>query len=116
MVNSAAVAATRYPPRGISGLTRGTGFGRIADYAARAEDARCLPVQIETRAAPDRIEEIAAVEGVDGILARHSETLLKGFRTCPPRQTVGESQPSRATVAVSSRRKRPMVYSAKLES
>ncbi|WP_323717566.1 4-hydroxy-2-oxoheptanedioate aldolase [Paracoccus aminovorans] len=75
MVNSAAeaqaaVAATRYPPRGIrgvSGLTRATRFGRVAGYAEQAEDALCLLVQIETREALDRIEEIAAVKGVDGI-------------------------------------------------
>ncbi|MTH36523.1 4-hydroxy-2-oxoheptanedioate aldolase [Paracoccus limosus] len=75
MVNTAeearaAVAATRYPPggiRGVSGLTRATGFGRIAGYAEHAEAQLCLLVQIETREALDRIEEIAAVEGVDGI-------------------------------------------------
>lgn len=66
----AAVAATRYPPngiRGVSGLTRATRFGRVADYADRAGQELCLLVQIETREALSRIEEIAAVEGVDGI-------------------------------------------------
>lgn len=43
----AAVAAMRYPPRGIrgvSGLTRATRFGRIPGYAKRAESELCLLV------------------------------------------------------------------------
>jgi 4-hydroxy-2-oxoheptanedioate aldolase len=66
----AAVAAMRYPPRGVrgvSGVTRATGFGRIAGYARRAEEELCLLVQIETREALDRLEEIAGVDGVDGV-------------------------------------------------
>jgi 4-hydroxy-2-oxoheptanedioate aldolase len=66
----AAVAAMRYAPRGIrgmAGMTRASGFGRIADYATRAEEELCLIVQVETAEAVDRIAEIAAVDGVDGI-------------------------------------------------
>lgn len=65
-----AVSAMRYPPRGIrgvSGLTRATRFGRVANYAALAEEELCLLVQVETVAALKRLEEIAAVEGVDGV-------------------------------------------------
>jgi 4-hydroxy-2-oxoheptanedioate aldolase len=65
-----AVAYTRYPPqglRGVAGTTRATRFGRIKDYARRAHEETCLLVQVETRAALDSIEAIAAVEGVDGI-------------------------------------------------
>lgn len=65
-----AVAAVRYPPRGIRGLataTRAAGFGRIPGYAARAHEETCLLVQVETRGALDQIEAIAAVDGVDGI-------------------------------------------------
>jgi 4-hydroxy-2-oxoheptanedioate aldolase len=64
------VAYTRYPPqglRGVAGTTRATRFGRIKDYARRAHEETCLLVQVETRAALDSIEAIAAVEGVDGI-------------------------------------------------
>lgn len=67
---AAAVAAVRYPPagiRGISSVSRATRFGRIPGYATRAEAEICLLVQVETRETLDRIEEIAAVEGVDGI-------------------------------------------------
>jgi 4-hydroxy-2-oxoheptanedioate aldolase len=66
----AAVAATRYPPRGVRGVagtTRANRFGRIPDYARRAHDELCVLVQVETQDAVERIEAIAAVEGVDGI-------------------------------------------------
>lgn len=66
----AAVAAMRYAPRGIrgvAGMTRASGFGRIVDYATRAEEELCLIVQVETAEAVGRIAEIAAVDGVDGI-------------------------------------------------
>ncbi|MCX7275031.1 MAG: HpcH/HpaI aldolase/citrate lyase family protein [Burkholderiales bacterium] len=66
----AAVAAMRYPPggvRGVGGTTRATRFGRVDDYARRAEEELCLLVQVETREALDEIEAIAAVDGVDGI-------------------------------------------------
>jgi 4-hydroxy-2-oxoheptanedioate aldolase len=66
----AAVAAMRYPPegvRGVSGLTRATRFGRVEDYARRAAEELCLLVQIETRQALERLEAIAGVDGVDGV-------------------------------------------------
>lgn len=66
----AAVAACRYPPlgiRGVAGSTRATAYGRTRDYFTRIHDEQCLIVQVETREAIDRIEEIAAVDGVDGI-------------------------------------------------
>lgn len=66
----AAVAAVRYPPtgiRGVAGLTRASRFGRVAGYAKRAEQELCVLVQVETKRSLDAIEEIAAVDGVDGI-------------------------------------------------
>src|SRR6185436_9489069 len=51
-----AVAAMRYPPegvRGVSGVTRATRFGRVAGYARRAHEELCLLVQIETEEALD---------------------------------------------------------------
>jgi 4-hydroxy-2-oxoheptanedioate aldolase len=65
-----AVAATRYPPRGIRGVagtTRATRFGRVKDYAQRAHEETCVLVQVETQEAVDAIESIAKVDGVDGI-------------------------------------------------
>ena len=66
----AAVAAMRYPPRGVrgvSGSNRATRFGRVTGYATRAEEELCLLVQVETAEAVAEIEAIAAVDGVDGI-------------------------------------------------
>jgi len=66
-----AVAATRYPPRGIrgvAGIHRGNGFGlHSKEYFARAHELITMLVQVETRKAVENIPEIAAVEGVDGI-------------------------------------------------
>ena len=53
--------------RGVAGITRATRYGRISDYARRAEEELCLLVQVESRAALDEIEAIAAIDGIDGI-------------------------------------------------
>jgi len=65
-----AVAATRYPPNGMRGVTgsgRAARYGRVKGYLQRAGEEMCVLVQIETRAALDNLEEIAAVPNVDGI-------------------------------------------------
>ncbi len=65
-----AVAAVRYPPRGVRGVSansRSNRFGRIKDYFKRADDELCLMVQIETRQGLDNLEAIAAVDGIDGL-------------------------------------------------
>ncbi|MDQ4060563.1 MAG: HpcH/HpaI aldolase/citrate lyase family protein [Pseudomonadota bacterium] len=65
-----AVAATRYPPRGVRGFasaSRASRFGRIKDYHIRAEEELCVLVQIETRLGLENLESIASVEGVDGV-------------------------------------------------
>jgi 4-hydroxy-2-oxoheptanedioate aldolase len=66
----AAVAAVRYPPkgvRGISSVTRATKFGRVPGYHARADEEICVIVQIETVPTLDHIEAIAAVDGIDAL-------------------------------------------------
>lgn len=66
----AAVAAIRYAPRGMRGVatfTRASLFGQVTNYVATAEEELCLLLQIETAEAVDRIAEIAAVDGVDGL-------------------------------------------------
>jgi len=66
----AAVSFTRYPPggaRGVAGTTRATRFGRVKDYARRAHEEICVLVQVETQPALANIEEICAVDGVDGV-------------------------------------------------
>jgi 4-hydroxy-2-oxoheptanedioate aldolase len=65
-----AVAAVRYPPQGVRGVSansRANRFGRVKDYFARAHDETCLLLQIETRAAIGEIEKMAAIDGVDGL-------------------------------------------------
>ena len=65
-----AVAAIRYPPRGIRGVagtTRASRFGRVADYAKRAEEELCLLVQIETREGLDNLDAITKMDGIDGV-------------------------------------------------
>ncbi len=67
---AAAVAAVRYPPRGNRGITtvgRASRFGRVENYPGKAEEGLCLLIQLETAEALGAIEEIAAVDGVDGI-------------------------------------------------
>jgi 4-hydroxy-2-oxoheptanedioate aldolase len=73
---TAAVRAIRYPPHGIRGVSvssRANRYGRLTDYFARVHDELCLLVQIETRAALDNLEAIAAVDGVDGIFIGPSD-------------------------------------------
>jgi 4-hydroxy-2-oxoheptanedioate aldolase len=65
-----AVAAVRYPPRGVRGVStnsRANRFGRVQDYFLHADEEICLMLQVETRAALAQIEAIAAIDGVDGI-------------------------------------------------
>ena len=65
-----AVRATRYPPggnRGVAGGTRAAGYGRIPNYLKTANEEICVIVQAETRSALDHIEEIAKVDGIDGV-------------------------------------------------
>jgi 4-hydroxy-2-oxoheptanedioate aldolase len=65
-----AVAATRYPPRGVRGYSaaaRASDYGRIKDYPALCEDELCVILQVETPHALANIEAIADVNGVDGI-------------------------------------------------
>jgi 4-hydroxy-2-oxoheptanedioate aldolase len=86
----AAVRAMRYAPRGIrgvSGMTRASRYGAVEDYIARAEGELCLIVQVETAEAIARIEEIAAVDGVDAIFVGPADlaaSLGEAGRTTAP--------------------------------
>jgi 4-hydroxy-2-oxoheptanedioate aldolase len=65
-----AVAAVRYPPRGVRGVStnsRANRFGRVKEYFKRAEEEICLVLQVESRSALARIEQMADVDGVDGL-------------------------------------------------
>lgn len=76
MVESAAqarelVRATRYPPRGVrgvgSGLARSSRWGAYPGYLHEADESICLLVQVESASALAQLDEIAAVDGVDGV-------------------------------------------------
>ncbi|WP_066342248.1 4-hydroxy-2-oxoheptanedioate aldolase [Azohydromonas lata] len=76
MVESAAQArelarAMRYPPAGVrgvgSGLARSSRWSSYPQYLHEANERACLLVQVETAAALEHLDEIAAVEGVDGV-------------------------------------------------
>ena len=66
----AAVRATRYPPqgvRGMAGMGRASRFGTTPDYFRSANGNVCAVLQLETRGSVARLEEIAAVPGVDAL-------------------------------------------------
>ena len=67
----ALVRAMRYPPEGTrgvgSGLARSSRWNSHAHYLHEANDRVCLLVQVETASALSQLDEIAAVEGVDGV-------------------------------------------------
>jgi 2-dehydro-3-deoxyglucarate aldolase len=71
-----AVAATRYPPEGVRGVSvshRSNRYGTIPDYMAVVNDNITVLVQIESRAGVAAIDEICAVKGVDGIFIGPSD-------------------------------------------
>jgi 4-hydroxy-2-oxoheptanedioate aldolase len=71
-----AVAATRYPPEGVRGVTasgRAARYGRVKDYLKTAHSELCLLVQVETRAALDQLEAIASIDGIDGVFIGPSD-------------------------------------------
>lgn len=67
----AAAAAVAYPPVGVRGigasLARSGAWGRYPDYLTTARDTITLIIQIETAQAVEHIDEILAVDGIDGI-------------------------------------------------
>lgn len=69
------VRCMRYPPQGIRGMAaaRASGWGRNAAYANQANGEVCLLVQAETRLGIENLDEIAAVEGVDGVFIGPSD-------------------------------------------
>jgi 2-dehydro-3-deoxyglucarate aldolase len=76
-----AVAATRYPPQGVRGVSvsqRGNRYGTVADYFKGVNDQICVMVQIESRAGVAAAREIAALDGVDCVFVGPSD-LAAGF-------------------------------------
>ena len=70
-----AVASTRYPQpgetlpgtRGFAAMHRASRYATAADYGKRANEGVFRMIQLETPAAIEKLEEIAAVDGVDAI-------------------------------------------------
>ncbi|MDZ7893183.1 MAG: 2-dehydro-3-deoxyglucarate aldolase [Rhodoferax sp.] len=76
-----AVAATRYPPEGMRGVSvaqRSNRYNSIANYFQEANQHMCVAVQIESRQAVTATAEIAAVPGVDCIFVGPSD-LAAGY-------------------------------------
>lgn len=67
----ALVDAVTYPPHGVRGvgsaLARASDFSAIADYLTTARDEICLLVQVENRKGLAALDDILAVEGIDGV-------------------------------------------------
>jgi 2-dehydro-3-deoxyglucarate aldolase len=75
------VAATRYPPEGMRGVSvsqRSNRYGTVANYFQEANQHMCVAVQIESRAGVAAISEIAAVPGVDCVFVGPSD-LAAGY-------------------------------------
>ena len=71
-----AVAATRYPPagiRGVSVLSRSNRYGSTPEYFKAINDNICVLLQIESAAGINAVDDIAAVPGVDGIFIGPSD-------------------------------------------
>lgn len=65
-----AVAATRYPPAGIRGVSvghRSNGYGTVQDYFNTINDNIGVLVQVESRLGVENVDAIAAVDGIDCI-------------------------------------------------
>lgn len=65
-----AVAATRYPPegvRGLSGMSRASKYGTTPNHFSAANKQIGVIVQVETLDAVEQLEEILAVDGVDSV-------------------------------------------------
>ena len=82
MVETAAQAqriyrATRYAPEGIRGvgssLARASKFSKITDYLPTANAEICLILQIESRAGLAALDDILAVQGIDGVFIGPSD-------------------------------------------
>jgi 2-dehydro-3-deoxyglucarate aldolase len=73
---AAAVAATRYPPQGVRGVSvsqRSNRYGAEPDYFKKVNDQISVVVQIETRAGVAAAAQIAAVDGIDCLFVGPSD-------------------------------------------
>lgn len=76
-----AVAATRYPPAGVRGVSvsqRSNRYGSVPDYFNAINDNIAVMLQIESRAGVAAAAQIAALDGVDGLFIGPSD-LAAGY-------------------------------------
>jgi 2-dehydro-3-deoxyglucarate aldolase len=72
----AAVAATRYPPDGVRGVSvsqRSNRYGTVQDYFEVINDNVAVLVQIENLVGVEAADEIAAIDGVDCLFVGPSD-------------------------------------------
>ena len=100
LVNSAAdarsaVAACRYPPRGVRsfGPSRAAGVIGSGDPEVLEREVVCF-VMVETREALDRVDEIASTPGLDGIYVGPSDLALS--LGLPPTLEIGGEEHAEA--------------------
>jgi 2-dehydro-3-deoxyglucarate aldolase len=71
-----AVAATRYPPAGVRGVSvsmRGNRYGTVPDYQQRVADHIVVAVQLESPTAVENVDDICGVDGVDAVFIGPSD-------------------------------------------
>ena len=71
-----AVAATRYPPEGIRGVSvshRANMFGTVPDYFAQSNKNISIMVQIESQPGVDNLDAILTTDGVDAVFVGPSD-------------------------------------------
>ncbi|NIZ12557.1 aldolase/citrate lyase family protein [Phaeobacter sp. HF9A] len=73
----ALVDAVTYPPHGVRGvgaaLARASDFSAIGDYLTTAREEICLLAQVENKKGLAALDEILAVEGLDGVFIGPSD-------------------------------------------
>ena len=71
------VDAVTYPPHGVRGvgsaLARASDFAAIGDYLTTARDEICLLAQVENQKGMAALDDILAVEGLDGVFIGPSD-------------------------------------------
>ncbi len=73
----ALVDAVTYPPHGVRGvgsaLARASDFAAIPDYLTTAREEICLLAQVENRKGLEALDDILAVDGLDGVFIGPSD-------------------------------------------
>ncbi|GKV66939.1 MULTISPECIES: HpcH/HpaI aldolase/citrate lyase family protein [unclassified Sporosarcina] len=84
----AVVAAAKYPPEGVRGIApspRAGGFGmNDLNYLQHANEQMLIIVAIETPEAVENVEEILAVEGLDGVFVGPMDLATSMGHFCNP--------------------------------